>query len=139
MSLGVNLLTELVKKAAEFLPGFDVEIVEKHHNKKVDSPSGTALMLAESINSAFESKKKYVCGREGAVGARTKEEIGIHSVRGGTVAGVHDVMFFGNDEIVEISHTALSKKIFAEGALRAAQFIKGKAPGLYSMRDLFRL
>lgn len=138
MSLGVNLLTELVKKAAEALSDFDIEIVEKHHNKKVDAPSGTALMLAESVNSAFSGKKKYVYGRHCSNELREKDEIGIHAVRGGTVAGVHDVMFLGNDEIITLSHTALSRRIFAEGAIKAALFLKGKSPGLYSMRDLFK-
>ena len=138
MSLGINLLTELVRKAAEALPDFDIEIVEKHHNRKVDAPSGTALMLAESVNSAFSGKKKYIFGRHSSNEPRTKEEIGIHAIRGGTVAGVHDVMFLGNDEIVTLSHTALSRRIFEEGALKAAFFLKDKSPGLYSMRDLFR-
>lgn len=136
MSLGVNLLNQLVKKAAEFLPDFDIEIIEKHHNKKADSPSGTALTLANSINSVFEGKRNYVYGRHSANEKRQSEEIGIHAIRGGTVAGEHQVHFFGNDEIITITHTALSKSIFAQGALKAAQFIKDKKPGLYTMYDM---
>jgi 4-hydroxy-tetrahydrodipicolinate reductase len=137
MSLGVNLLNQLVKKAAEFLPAsFDIEIIEKHHNKKADSPSGTALTLANSINSVFEGKRKYVYGRHSANEKRQSGEIGIHAVRGGTVAGEHQVHFFGNDEIITLSHTALSKSIFAQGALKAAQFIKDKKRGLYTMYDM---
>ena len=136
MSLGVNLLNELVKRAAEFLTGFDIEIIEKHHNKKADSPSGTALTIANSINSVFDGKKKYVYGRHSVSDYRENEEICIHAVRGGTVVGEHEVSFFGNDEIITISHTALSKHVFAEGAFKAARFIATKTSGLYSMNDM---
>ena len=137
LSLGVNLMQALVKAAAEVLSdNFDVEIIEKHHNLKKDAPSGTALMLADSVNEAFESKKNLVNGREGIVGARTKAEIGMHAVRGGTIVGEHEVMFAGEDEIITISHSARSKRVFAAGAIRAAKFLKGKAAGMYEMKDL---
>ena len=135
-SVGVNLLVKLVKEAAEFLgEQFDIEIVEKHHNLKKDAPSGTALMLADSANSAFEDKKPYVCGREGNVGARGRE-IGIHAVRGGTIVGEHEVMFCGEDEIITLSHSAHSKKVFAAGAIRAAKWLAGKPAGLYDMKNV---
>ncbi|MBQ8229276.1 MAG: 4-hydroxy-tetrahydrodipicolinate reductase [Clostridia bacterium] len=137
LSLGVNLMQALVKAAAQVLGDqFDIEIIEKHHNLKKDAPSGTALMLAESVNEAFESKKDYVNGRNGIVGARTKSEIGIHAVRGGTIVGEHEVMFAGEDEIITISHSARSKRVFAAGAIRAAKFLSGKAAGKYEMQDL---
>ena len=135
-SVGVNLLVKLVKEAAEFLgEQFDIEIVEKHHNLKKDAPSGTALMLADSANSAFEDKKPYVCGREGNVGARGRE-IGIHAVRGGTIVGEHEVMFCGEDEIITLSHSAHSKKVFAAGAIRAAKWLAGKPAGRYDMKNV---
>ena len=135
-SVGVNLLVKLVKEAAEFLgEKFDIEIIEKHHNLKKDAPSGTALMLAESANSAFDPEKPYVYGREGIVGARGNE-IGIHAVRGGTIVGEHEVMFCGEDEIITLSHSARSKKVFAAGAIRAAKWIAGKPAGLYDMKDV---
>ena len=135
-SLGVNLIVKLAKKAAEVLgEDFDVEIIEKHHNQKVDAPSGTALMLADAVNEAFDCSKEYLNGREGAVGKRGKE-IGIHAVRGGTIAGDHDVLFCGEDEIVGVSHSARSKKIFASGAIKAAKWIAGKPAGKYDMTDL---
>ncbi len=138
MSLGVNLQMELAKKAAEFLGNeFDIEIVEKHHNQKVDAPSGTALAIADYINTAFMNTKEYVYGRTPNVRAkREQKEIGIHAVRGGTIVGQHDVLFIGNDEIIEVHHTALSRNIFAEGAIRAAKFLSGKPAGLYSMFDI---
>ena len=133
MSLGVNLLAELAKKAAAFLGDqFYIEIVEKHHNLKKDAPSGTALMLAESANEAFGGEKPYLYGREGMVGGRGKE-IGIHAVRGGTIVGEHEVLFAGEDEIVTLSHSARSKRVFAAGAIRAAKFIAGKPAGKYDM------
>ncbi|MCD8205388.1 MAG: 4-hydroxy-tetrahydrodipicolinate reductase [Clostridia bacterium] len=131
-SLGVNLLQRLVREAAEILPGFDVEIIEKHHNKKADAPSGTALMLAESANTCG---KPEIFGRGKASGQRGNE-IGIHSVRGGTIVGEHEVMFCGEDEIITLSHSARSKKIFAAGAVKAAKWIIGKAPGMYDMTAL---
>lgn len=137
LSLGVNLMQALCKAAAEVLgDAFDVEIVERHHNLKKDAPSGTALMLADTMNEAFEGKKRYVNGREGIVGAREKSEIGIHAVRGGTIVGEHEVMFAGEDEIITISHSARSKRVFAAGAIRAAKFLQGKAAGSYQMKDL---
>ena len=135
-SVGINLLVKLVNEAAAFLgEKFDIEIVEKHHNLKKDAPSGTALMLADAANSAFEEKKPYICGREGIVGARGRE-IGLHAVRGGTIVGEHDVLFCGEDEIITLSHSARSKKVFAAGAIRAAKWICGKPAGLYDMKAL---
>ena len=137
-SLGVNLICELVKKAAETLgEKFDIEIIEKHHNQKVDSPSGTALMLAESANSAFGGSKPYANGRSGIVGKRANE-IGIHAVRGGTIVGEHEVDFCGEDEIITIAHSARSKKVFAAGAIKAAKWLVGKRPSLYDMKDLLK-
>jgi 4-hydroxy-tetrahydrodipicolinate reductase len=137
LSLGVNVMQALVKAAAQILgEAFDVEIIEKHHNLKKDAPSGTALMLADSINEAFDGKKNYVGGREGIVGARTKNEIGIHAVRGGTIVGEHDVIFAGEDEVITVSHSAASKRVFAVGAIRAAKFIYQKQAGRYEMKDL---
>ena len=137
LSVGINLLQKLVKEAAEFLgESFDVEIIEKHHNLKKDAPSGTAYMLAESVNEAFDGTKEYVYGREGMVGARKKAEVGIHAVRGGTIVGEHEVMFAGEDEIITISHSARSKKVFAAGAVKAAKFMYGKPAGKYDMQDV---
>lgn len=137
LSLGVNVMQALVKAAASLLgDNFDVEIIEKHHNLKKDAPSGTALMLAESVNQAFNGEKEYLYGRSGMVGAREKKEIGIHAVRGGTIVGEHDVLFAGEDEVITISHSAASKRVFAAGAIRAAKFLKGKSAGLYDMKDL---
>ncbi len=137
LSLGVNLMQALCKAAAEVLgESYDVEIIERHHNLKKDAPSGTALMLAESINEVFDGKKEYVNGREGLVGARKQSEIGLHAVRGGTIVGEHEVSFAGEDEIITISHSARSKKVFAVGAIRAAKFLKGKAAGMYAMKEL---
>lgn len=135
-SLGVNLLCDLVKKAAMVLgEKFDIEIIEKHHNQKADAPSGTALMLAESANSAFEERKSYLNGREGNCGKRGNE-IGLHAVRGGTIVGEHDVMFCGEDEIITLSHSARSKKVFAAGAIKAAKWLAGKPAGKYQMSDV---
>jgi 4-hydroxy-tetrahydrodipicolinate reductase len=135
-SLGINLLVKLVNEAAQFLgEKFDIEIIEKHHNLKKDAPSGTALMLAESANNAFNGTKPYVKGRDGIVGARGNE-IGIHAVRGGTIVGEHEVDFCGEDEIITLSHSARSKRVFAAGAISAAKFLAGKPAGKYSMNDL---
>lgn len=137
-SLGVNLLVELVKKAAKVLgEDFDIEIIERHHNQKVDAPSGTALMLADAANEVFEDKKPYIDGRSGQVGKRGRE-IGIHAVRGGTIVGEHEVMFAGEDEIISLSHSARSKRVFAAGAIRAAKWIAGKKCGLYDMNDVLQ-
>ncbi len=135
-SLGVNLLCKLVKQAAETLgEKFDIEIIEKHHSQKVDAPSGTALMLAESANSAFNGAKPYVNGREGQCGKRGNE-IGIHAIRGGTIVGEHEVDFCGEDEIITLSHSARSKKVFAAGAIKAAKWLAGRGAGMYNMADL---
>ncbi len=140
MSLGVNLMVELVKKAAEVLKDdFDIEIIEKHHNKKLDAPSGTALMLADAVNEALDSALSYVYDRHSVRKQREKTELGIHSVRGGTIVGEHDVIFAGNDEIITLNHTALSKKVFAEGAVKAAQFIADAKPGMYDMKAVINL
>lgn len=137
LSLGVNLMQALCKAAAQVLgDAFDVEIVERHHNLKKDAPSGTALMLADSVNEAFDGGKEYTYGRSGIVGARAKKEIGIHAVRGGTIVGEHEVCFAGEDEVITITHSAASKRVFAAGALRAAKFLKGKEAGRYEMKDL---
>ncbi|WP_333651389.1 4-hydroxy-tetrahydrodipicolinate reductase [Lacrimispora sp.] len=138
MSLGVNLLIKMVKEAAQVLAGagFDIEIVEKHHNKKVDSPSGTALALADSINEAMNQEYHYVSDRSTKMEARDKKEIGIQSVRGGTIVGEHDVIFAGADEVITFNHTAYSKAIFAKGAVSAAKFLAEKTPGLYTMKDV---
>ena len=136
LSLGVNLLQSLVKRAAAVLgEEFDVEIVERHHNQKKDAPSGTALMLAQSVE-AGRGALARVYGRQGNTGARPKGEIGIHAVRGGNIVGEHEVMFAGEDEIVTLSHSARSRKVFASGALRAAAWLLGKTAGRYSMDDL---
>ena len=137
MSLGINLVMELVKKAAKILESnFDIEIIEKHHNQKLDAPSGTALAIADSINSVLDQKQEYVYDRHSRRKKRSRNEIGIHAIRGGTIVGEHSIVFAGNDEIIEINHSAMSKDIFGTGALRAARFIYRKAPGLYSMDDL---
>lgn len=137
MSIGVNLLCSLAKKAASVLGGdFDVEIIEKHHNLKIDAPSGTAIMLANAVNSQFEDSYNYEYDRHSKRAKRPKNEIGIHSVRGGTIVGEHDVIFAGRDEVITLSHQATSKEVFAVGAIRAAKFISSKKPGLYDMNDV---
>ena len=137
MSLGINLLINLVKKAAPLLEGnFDIEIIEKHHNQKIDAPSGTALMLADAINESLSDECEYVYDRHSVRKKRGKTEIGLHAVRGGTIVGEHDVIFAGNDEIVELKHTATSKDVFAEGAIKAAKFLVGKPSGMYDMQNL---
>ncbi|NLP47694.1 MAG: 4-hydroxy-tetrahydrodipicolinate reductase [Clostridiales bacterium] len=137
MSLGVSLLADLAQKAAKVLgSAFDIEIVEKHHNQKIDAPSGTALMLADSVSQAFKEKPKYVYERHSKREKRSKNEVGIHAIRGGTITGEHDVIFAGPDEILTLSHSAGSRQIFATGAISAALFIRGKKPGLYKMSDL---
>lgn len=136
MSLGVNLISELAKKAAEILNGFDIEIVEAHHNQKIDAPSGTALMLADSINEAKNNSMKFEFDRHSKRAKRGENEIGIHSVRGGTIVGEHEIIFAGNDEVIKISHSAASKQIFATGSVNAAKFLVNCKPGLYSMKDM---
>lgn len=136
MSLGINLIIELAKKAASvFGDNFDVEIIEQHHNQKLDAPSGTALMIADAI-SDVRSESEYVYDRHAYRKKREKKEIGIHSVRGGNIVGEHEVIFAGQDEILKISHSARSKTVFAVGAINAAVYIKGKKPGMYDMGDL---
>ena len=139
-SLGLNLLINLVKKSVLVLEeNFDIEIIEKHHNKKMDAPSGSAYMIADAINQELDNSKKYIFGRSGNEEKRTKNEIGIHAIRGGTICGEHNVIFAGLDEIIEIKHTALSKKVFASGAVKAAEYIVHKDSGLYNMEDLIDL
>ena len=138
MSLGINVLLELVKKAATVLgDSYDIEIVEKHHNRKVDAPSGTALMIADAAASGLNFKPEYIYDRHSVRQSRDKKEIGISAVRGGTIVGVHEIMFAGRDEIIEIKHTAMSREIFANGAVKAAKYLAaGRAPGVYDMSML---
>ncbi len=138
MSLGINLLLKILKDAAPVLAeaGFDIEIVEKHHNQKLDAPSGTAMALADSINEEFGNQYEYVYDRSQVRQKRSEKEIGISAVRGGTIVGDHDVIFAGTDEVVTFSHTAYSKAIFAKGAIQAAKYLAGKEPGLYDMSQV---
>lgn len=137
MSIGINLLIELSKKAAKLLGGgFDIEIVERHHNQKIDAPSGTALAIADAIDEALPFPAEYVYDRHSVRKKRSRSEIGISAVRGGTIVGDHEVIFAGNDEVIELSHHAYSKEVFAAGAIKAAKFIKGKPSGMYSMDEL---
>ncbi len=138
MSLGVNLLIALAKRATEILSdsGFDIEIIEKHHNQKIDAPSGTALAIADAINETLDNRYTYCYDRSSVRQKRPKKEIGIHAIRGGTIVGEHDILFAGNDEVITLSHQASSKEVFAVGALKAAKFLVGKAPGLYNMEHL---
>lgn len=136
MSLGINLIIELAKKAASvFGNDFDIEIIEQHHNQKLDAPSGTALMIADAI-STVKTDAEYVYDRHAYRKKRDKKEIGIHSIRGGNIVGEHEVIFAGTDEILTISHSARSKTVFAIGSLNAAVFLKGQKPGMYDMSDL---
>ena len=138
-SLGVNLLVALSKKAAAVLGNdFDIEIVEKHHNQKLDAPSGTAIMLANAINSVFDDNMVYEYDRHTKRQKRSNNEIGIHSVRGGTIVGEHDVIFAGRDEVITLSHSAGSKQVFAVGSVKAAKFIAGKPAGLYDMNNVIK-
>lgn len=137
MSLGINLLIELSKKAAKVLGDqFDIEIIEKHHNQKIDAPSGTALMLADAIASVRDGETQYVYDRHAQRKKREKSEIGLHAVRGGTIVGEHEVVFAGNHEVITLSHSAQSKELFATGAVNAAVYMCGKGPGLYDMSDM---
>ncbi len=138
MSLGVNMMLKLLQDAARVLvaAGFDVEIVEKHHNQKVDAPSGTAIALADSINGVLPEPYQYKYDRFARREKRGRKEIGISSVRGGSIVGEHDVIFAGTDEVVTFSHMAYSKAIFGKGALEAARFLAGRGPGIYSMADV---
>lgn len=138
MSLGVNLLMQLVQTAAKVLTeaDFDIELVEKHHNQKVDAPSGTALALADAIKEALQEEYTYNYDRSKERKKREKKEIGISAVRGGTIVGEHEVIFAGTDEVIELKHTAYSKAIFGKGAVSAAKFLKGQSSGMYSMKDV---
>lgn len=141
MSLGVNLLLKLLKDATKVLApaGFDIEIVEKHHNQKLDAPSGTAIALADSINEALDNEYSYNYDRSSVRKKRDQKEIGIVAVRGGNIVGEHEVLYAGEDEVIEFKHTAYSKAIFAKGAVAAAGFLAGKEPGLYDMSDVISL
>lgn len=138
MSLGINMLLKLLKEATGILApaGFDIEIVEKHHNQKVDAPSGTALALADSINEELDNSYRYVYDRSQVREKRSQKEIGISAVRGGTIVGDHDVIFAGSDEVITFSHRAYSKAVFGKGAIQAAKFLAGKPAGMYDMSDV---
>jgi 4-hydroxy-tetrahydrodipicolinate reductase len=138
MSVGVNVLLKVLKDISPILAaaGFDIEIVEKHHNQKLDAPSGTAIALADSINESLDNEYEYVYDRSSRREKRPQKEIGISAVRGGTIVGDHDVIFAGRDEVVTISHRAYSRAIFGKGAIEAAKFLAGKAPGLYDMSEV---
>ncbi|SER78864.1 4-hydroxy-tetrahydrodipicolinate reductase [Lachnobacterium bovis] len=138
MSLGINTIMELLKKAATvFAPaGFDMEIVEKHHNQKLDAPSGTAIALADSLNEALDNKYEYIYDRSQRREKRDAREIGISAVRGGNIVGEHEVFFAGIDEVITIKHTAYSKGVFGKGAIEAAKFLAGKEAGSYDMADV---
>lgn len=137
MSVGINLMYQLIQKAAQVLgDSFDIEIIEKHHNEKIDSPSGTAYALADAINEVFLNSKHYVYGRHSKNDKRSPSDIGIHAIRGGTIVGQHKVLFAGSDEVIEVEHTAYSKQIFALGALRAAKYMAHRPPGIYNMKNV---
>jgi 4-hydroxy-tetrahydrodipicolinate reductase len=139
MSYGMNVVVKLLEKAAYLLENeFDIEIIEKHHNKKKDSPSGTAKMMVRAINNSLSEKCDLIYGRHGNETQRQEKEIGIHAVRGGTISGEHTAIFAGSDEIIEIKHTALSKKIFASGAVKAAAFMVNKEIGFYDMNSMLQ-
>lgn len=140
MSMGINLLLKLLKDAAKVLgpAGYDIELVERHHNQKVDAPSGTALALADSINEALDNAYTYVYDRSQVRQKRDKKEIGISAVRGGTIVGDHEVIFAGVDEVIEFKHTAYSKGVFGKGAVEAAKFLAGKPAGRYDMSDVIQ-
>lgn len=138
MSLGVNVLVNLVKKAAAMLGDFDVEIIEKHHNQKVDAPSGTAIMLANGVKDV-QPEKYYTYGREGICGKRDKNEIGIHAVRGGGIVGEHEVIFANGFETVTLTHLATDRSVFADGAVKAAIYLADKKSGLYDMNDVLNI
>lgn len=140
MSLGINLLMKLLKEAASVLApaGFDIELVEKHHNQKVDAPSGTAIALADSVNEALDNAYTYTYDRSQERKKREKNEIGIVAVRGGTIVGEHDVIFAGADEVITFQHTAYSKAVFGKGAIEAAKYLAGKPAGMYGMSDVIQ-
>lgn len=141
MSLGINLLMKLLQSAATVLApaGFDMEIVEKHHNQKLDAPSGTAIALADSMNEALDKAYTYTYDRSRERKKREKQEIGISAVRGGTIVGEHEVIFAGADEVIEFKHTAYSKAVFGKGAIEAAKYLAGKPAGRYDMSDVIQL
>ena len=136
MSYEINLMSKLVATLAQKLPDSDIEIVETHHNKKIDSPSGTALLLANSINEALDGKMEFEYDRHSKREKRKDNEIGIHSIRGGTESGTHSVCFFGDDESLEVTHTATSRVVFATGAIKVAKLLVHKDPGIYTMKDI---
>ena len=137
MSLGINLISELAKTAAKILGGsFDVEIVEAHHNLKLDAPSGTALMLEKAVEEGLDYEPELVYDRHDRSQKRDKHEIGMHSIRGGTIVGEHDIIFAGQDEVITFNHTAYSRAIFGKGAVQAAKFLAGKGAGMYDMSDV---
>jgi len=138
MSLGINMLLKVLKDVSKVLApaGFDIEIVEKHHNQKLDAPSGTALALADSINDALDNEYHYVYDRSQVRQKRDSKEIGISAVRGGSIVGDHEIIFAGNDEVITIQHTAYSKALFANGAVQAAKFLAGKPAGMYDMSQV---
>lgn len=136
MSVGINLLMNLSQEAAKVLKGFDIEIIEAHHNTKVDAPSGTALMLADSVNQGLVEQREYIFGRHTKTERRKPDEIGIHAIRGGTMTGEHTVMYMGQDEFIRLNHQAQSRRIYAVGAIRAAQYLERRPAGLYNMHDL---
>lgn len=139
MSLGINVLVDLARRATQILGGqFDIEIVEKHHNLKKDAPSGTAIMIAEAINNELDDKMKYVYDRHSVRKPRDHDEIGMHSIRGGTIVGEHDIIFAGHDEVITLSHSAQSKEVFAAGAVNAAVYLAKQEKGLYEMSDLVK-
>lgn len=138
MSLDINLMANIVQKIAEVLKQSDIEIIETHHNRKIDSPSGTAILLADAINEVFEGEKKYNFERMQKREKRNKNEIGFSSIRGGNIVGEHSVQFFGENETLEITHKAYSRQVFAEGAIKAAEFIVKQPAGLYNMKDLVK-
>ncbi|MBE6069213.1 MAG: 4-hydroxy-tetrahydrodipicolinate reductase [Clostridium lundense] len=138
MSIGINIVNNILKEiSSKLFKDFDIEIIEKHHNQKLDSPSGTALLLANSIKDSIQEETEFVYGREG-ISKREKKEIGIHAVRGGSIVGDHDIVFAGNGEVIEIRHSAISREVFAVGALRASEYMYEKAPGMYDMDDVLK-
>ena len=139
MSVGVNVLIELARQATKILGGeFDIEIIEKHHHNKLDAPSGTALLLADEINKVASEPYEYVYDRHSVRQKRSPREIGLHSVRGGSIVGEHEILFCGPDEVITLSHSAGSRRVFANGAVNAAVFLADKGPGLYTMKDLMK-
>lgn len=138
MSLGINLIANILKKYASVLydSDFDIEITERHHNQKIDAPSGTAILLADAVNESVDNKLEYVYDRSSVREKRSKNQLGFSVVRGGTIVGDHSVIFAGNDEVIEFSHSAYSKEVFAVGAVKAAKFLSGKSAGKYDMQSI---